>query len=470
MTNLSGINLNNGSAVGSKREGMDSPSKDLALMPRYEAYKDSYSDYSGLIPCEWKLIPIRAIFEERNEKNTGPKTDHILSVTRDRGVIPYDEKGAIGNNKSEDIERYKLVYENDLVINKMNVVIGSLGLSKYFGALSQVYIVLRPKTKSFNIRYYAYLFHNEPFYKSLIRYCTGIMELRESLNKEQFKQLYLPFPTFEEQTLIANFLDMKTAQIDEAIAIKEQQISLLKERKQIIIQQVVTQGLDPNVPMKDSGVDWIGKIPAHWVLKKIKHVTSKIGSGVTPTGGGSTYLDDGIPLLRSQNIHFDRIDLTDVARISNKTHEGMSNSKVKKGDVLLNITGGSIGRCYYVDSSDEMNVNQHVCIVRPNKIIKTVFLNAVLASEIGQGQIWYFQQGGGREGLNFQALKNFYIALPPEAQQVEIAEYIDELEKEFYSAIQIQLMQIEKLKEYKTTLINSAVTGKIKITPEMVEQ
>lgn len=277
-------------------------------------------------------------------------------------------------------------------------------------------------------------------------------------------------PPTEEQSLIAAFLDKKTAQIDDAIAIKEQQISLLKERKQIFIQQAVTQGLDPNVPMKDSGVDWIGKIPAHWVLKKIKHVTSKIGSGVTPTGGGSTYLDDGIPLLRSQNIHFDRIDLTDVARISNKTHEGMSNSKVKKGDVLLNITGGSIGRCYYVDSSDEMNVNQHVCIVRPNKIIKTVFLNAVLASEIGQGQIWYFQQGGGREGLNFQALKNFYIALPPEAQQVEIAEYIDELEKEFYSAIQIQLMQIEKLKEYKTTLINSAVTGKIKITPEMVEQ
>ncbi|HCC82356.1 MAG TPA: hypothetical protein DEQ25_14240 [Methylophaga sp.] len=183
----------------------------------------------------------------------------------------------------------------------MNVVIGSLGLSKYFGALSQVYIVLRPKTKSFNIRYYAYLFHNEPFYKSLIRYCTGIMELRESLNKEQFKQLYLPFPTFEEQTLIANFLDKKTAQIDEAIAIKEQQINLLKERKQIIIQQAVTQGLDPNVPMKDSGVDWIGEIPEHWEVKKMKtfarikngidykHVESDSGYSVYGSGGQFTF-------------------------------------------------------------------------------------------------------------------------------------------------------------------------------------
>ena len=129
----------------------------IAKIPTYEAYTDSDNDYSGKVPIDWGLVPIRAIFEERNEKNDGPVTEHILSVTRDRGVIPYDEKGAIGNNKSEDIERYKLVYENDLVINKMNVVIGSLGLSKYFGALSQVYIVLRPKSNRFSIRYYAYI-------------------------------------------------------------------------------------------------------------------------------------------------------------------------------------------------------------------------------------------------------------------------------------------------------------------------
>ena len=236
----------------------------FTAMPKYEAYKDSGIEYAGLIPSSWLLLPIRAIFEERNEKNLGPKTDFILSVTKDRGVIPYDEKGAVGNNKSEDIERYKLVHINDLVVNKMNIVIGSLGLSKYFGALSQVYIVLRPKNKHFNIKYYSYLFSDETFYKSMIKYCTGIMELRESLNKNEFKKINLPYPTEVEQTAIANFLDEKTAKIDEAITIKEKQIELLKERKQIIIQQAVTQGLDPTVPMKDSGVEWIGQIPAHW--------------------------------------------------------------------------------------------------------------------------------------------------------------------------------------------------------------
>lgn len=434
----------------------------LALMPKYDDYVDSGVEWLGRVPASWELTRLGTRFNERRSKVSD--IDYpALSVTK-KGVLPQLDNAA----KTKDGDNRKLVKEGDFVINSRSDRKGSSGVSDRDGSVSLINIVLKPK--GIHPKFSEHLLKSHAFIEEYYRVGRGIVADLWTTRYDEMRTITISVPSLEEQTRIANFLDKKAAQIDDAIAIKEQQISLLRERKQIIIQQAVTQGLDPNVQMKDSGVDWIGKIPAHWVLKKIKHVTSKIGSGVTPTGGGSTYLDDGIPLLRSQNIHFDRIDLTDVARISNKTHEGMSNSKVKKGDVLLNITGGSIGRCYYVDSSDEMNVNQHVCIVRPNKIIKTVFLNAVLASEIGQGQIWYFQQGGGREGLNFQALKNFYIALPPEAQQVEIAEYIDELEKEFYSAIQIQLMQIEKLKEYKTTLINSAVTGKIKITPEMVEQ
>ena len=281
--------------------------------------------------------------------------------------------------------------------------------------------------------------------------------------------MILPVPNLEQQTLIAQFLDQKTAQIDEAISIKERQIALLKEQKQIMIQNAVTKGLDPNVKMKDSGIDWIGEIPEHWKLVKIKHVTTKIGSGVTPSGGGSSYVDEGIPLLRSQNIHFDRIDLNDVALIPLKTHKNMSNSHVNKGDVLLNITGGSIGRCNYVKTDLPMNVNQHVCIVRPNTHIKSAFLNYLLASEIGQEQIWFFQQGGGREGLNFQSLKNFDIPLPDKKEQDEIISEVLRLLVNFDHAIRTYHDQIYKLKEYKTTLINSAVTGKIKVTPAMLE-
>lgn len=164
--------------------------------------------------------------------------------------------------------------------------------------------------------------------------------------------------------------------------------------------------------MKNSGVEWIGDIPEHWDVKKLKYLTSKIGSGITPSGGATTYVDKGIPLLRSQNIHFDGLVLDNVANISLNVHKSMKNSQVKQHDVLLNITGGSLGRCCYNSSNDEMNVNQHVCIVRPNNLIKGEFLNGLMSSEVGQKQIWFFQQGGGREGLNFQNLKNFDFPLP----------------------------------------------------------
>jgi type I restriction enzyme S subunit len=251
--------------------------------------------------------------------------------------------------------------------------------------------------------------------------------------------------------------------IDQAIAIKEKQIELLKERRKILIHKAVTRGLNPDVKMKESGVEWIGEIPEHWEVKKIKHITTKIGSGITPSGGGTTYLDFGIPLLRSQNVLFGRIELDGVAYISEKTHEKMSNSQVKYGDVLLNITGGSIGRCHFVELNCPLNVNQHVCIIRPTKAITSVFLNSILASEIGQGQIWFYQQGGGREGLNFQAIKNFLIPLPSQFEQIHISEYILQKTAKFNVAISLKEKEIEKLKEYKTTLINSAVTGKVKV-------
>jgi type I restriction enzyme S subunit len=283
------------------------------------------------------------------------------------------------------------------------------------------------------------------------------------LKQEFINDVYTLIPKLEEQTAIASFLDRKTAQIDQAIGIKEKQIELLKERRQILIHRAVTRGLNPNVKLKESAVEWIGEIPEHWEVKKIKYITTKIGSGVTPPGGGTTYLDSGIPLLRSQNVLFGKIELEGVAYISKKTHDSMSNSQVREGDVLLNITGGSIGRCHFVDFDFPLNVNQHVCIVRPSLEITTVYLNSLLASEVGQGQIWFFQQGGGREGLNFQAIKNFIIPLPPQAEQSKISDYIETTTSKFHTAISLKELEIEKLKEYKASLVDAAVTGKIKV-------
>ena len=335
----------------------------------------------------------------------------------------------------------------------------TVGLSKFDGMITGAYTVMQPN-ENFDRGFLYYFYLNLDTDKRMKPLYTG---LRNTISKDNFFSFKTFVPPLSEQTAIAAFLDHKTALIDKAIVIKEKQIELLKERRQILIHKAVNQGLNPNVKMKDSGVEWIGEIPEHWEVKKIKHITTKIGSGVTPSGGGTTYLYSGIPLLRSQNILFGKIELEGVAYISEKTHSSMSNSQVRKGDVLLNITGGSIGRCHFVDFDIPLNVNQHVCIVRPSTSIASIFLNSLLASEVGQGQIWFFQQGGGREGLNFQAIKNFLIPLPPKSEQSEISKYIETITSKFLTALSLKQQEIEKLKEYKALLINGAVTGKIKV-------
>jgi type I restriction enzyme S subunit len=216
--------------------------------------------------------------------------------------------------------------------------------------------------------------------------------------------------------------------------------------------------------MKDSGIEWLGEIPEHWRVKKIKCIVSKVGSGVTPSGGATVYQTSGIPLLRSQNIHFDGIKLDDVAYISEEIHEGMNNSKVCAGDVLLNITGASIGRTYYVeDYLGEANVNQHVCILRPNTHILSQYLYLVLRSNFGQEQMRREQTGSGREGLNFEMIKNFYLFLLDKSEQNLIIQYIDSKFTCINAKIEKSKKLINLLTEYRTTLISEVVTGKIKV-------
>jgi restriction endonuclease S subunit len=407
-------------------------------------------------------------------KNEGMnvKLKHFVSLKKgrnpmsflDSGIYPYLTMDYL-RGRDKDVkyvdfdENLVPVKENEILILWDGANAGEIMESKV-GFLSSTMAKISSKNEKLANHYLFYQLKN--FEKVLKDFAGGTTI--PHLDPQVLLHSSFFIPSLEKQTAIAAFLDDKTAKIDRVIAQKEKMIALLKERKQIIIQNAVTKGLDPNAKMKHSGVEWIGEIPEGWEVKKIKHVTIKIGSGITPSGGGTTYLDEGgVPLLRSQNIHFGRIDFTNVARITEKVHESMSNSKVKISDVLLNITGGSIGRCHYVEIDVPLNVNQHVCIVRPNKI-DTKFLNFVLSSNIGQSQIWFFQQGGGREGLNFQALKSFLIPFPDRKEQTAIVTYIETQSAKIDKATKLQEQQIEKLKELKSSLIDGAVTGKIKVS------
>lgn len=284
------------------------------------------------------------------------------------------------------------------------------------------------------------------------------------LNREDAYARLLPIPPLEEQNAIVAYLDHKTTQIDDLIAKKQRLIELLKEERTAIINQAVTKGINPHVKMKDSGIEWLGEIPEHREVKRLKYLIIKIGSGVTPKGGASVYKREGIPLLRSQNVHFDGLRLDDIAFISEEIHKDMLGSKVLARDVLLNITGASIGRCCVVPADiEEVNVNQHVCILRPAKTIDSHFLCNYLASEKGQIQIFNSEKGISGEGLNYEQIKSFLVPVLPKKEQQDIADYITNKNKEFSKVTSKIQREIELLQEYRTALISEVVTGKIDV-------
>ena len=438
-------------------------------MRKYDSYKDSGIEWIGEIPSHWGVSKYKFFFE------SGMGETILKEDLTDNGDIPVfsateSDKifGFVNNAKL-------LLQKNDLVIPARGNSIGHLMIVEGLATCTQTTIYFKNKS---NIESKFAFYFAKGNQNILFQFDNTAIP---QITVNQTKNNVILIPPYNEQTAIANFLDQKTTQIDDLIAKKERLIQLLEEERTAIINQAVTKGLpaeermkaglDPNVPMKDSGIEWLGEIPAHWEVTKIKTVTIKIGSGVTPKGGAEIYELSGIPLLRSQNIYFDGFRLENVAYITSEIHDSMKNSQVQSGDVLLNITGGSIGRCYFVTNEfKEANVNQHVCIVRPNERIITEFLYYILSSTIGQQQIDLCQTGGNREALNFEQLKNFFLCLPKVDEQKNIVQRLKTSLNNINMTIETFRKEIELINEYKTALISEVVTGKVDVRNENINQ
>ena len=262
----------------------------------------------------------------------------------------------------------------------------------------------------------------------------------------QLAQFNLPLPSLPEQQRIAAYLDASCAAIDAAAAAKRSQLETLDALRKSIIHSFFA-----NL----SGA----------ANERVKDIVAKITSGVTPDGGASGYLDSGIPLLRSQNVHFDGLHLDDVAFISVETHAGMSGSQLKPRDVLLNITGASIGRCSFVpDGFGEGNVNQHVCIIRPGPCIDYRFLAAFLSSPMGQDQIHSTFTGASRQGLSHNDLGLIRIPFPKLYVQQEVAAKIEQHDSQHDQLHSCIVSQIATLTAYRKSLIHECVTGQRRVT------
>ena len=432
-------------------------------MKRYPEYKECGVEWVGEIPYHWRLSRIDSLFFRRREKNTNIISDNILSVLKDRGVIRYEDKGNIGNKVSHNIENYQLVYAGDIVVNNMNVTIGSVGRSDQFGALSGIYIVLAPKGDNVDMGYYEYVFKIKPFQKSLIQISSGLMEIRESLNFIQFKVLKLPTPPLSEQTQIANFLDRKTGQIDELIRIKERRIELLQEQRTALINQTVTKGLDPNVEMKPSGVEWIGEIPKHWEVTQIKQVALFIG-GYSEFGSES-YTDGGIPIFRIGDV-IQFIKIEQVKRVPTQQVKRLKQNQVCHGDTLIVMIGRRAGESTYYAFNYPSILSAQVAGLRATKAdSKFLFYFIHSASFLNTITPLFF--GATRDNISKTALMRVKIPFPPDREQAQIADFLDRKTQQIDGLISAEGQKIELLKEYRQSLISEVVTGKIDVRNEV---
>lgn len=410
----------------------------------------------------FKTNKIKDLFINSDIRNTN-ESDEYLSVVRDLGVIKYSERGNSGNKTSDTPEKYKMVDVGDLVINPMNVTIGSVGVSEYSGCLSGVYLVLKPRT-GVNSKYYHYLFHDKGFQKYLKTISYGIMEIRESINKTEFFQFKIPKPSVDEKEEIVSYLDKKTTHIDELIKKIEQKIELFKEQRISLINELVTKGLNSNVEMKNSYIEWIGEIPSHWELLRLNNLGrfSK-GKGITK---------DKIKVNGNKCIRCGEIYTTYELRF-NKTKsfidDDTSDESVlgSKGVLLFTGDGESleeIGKCVVYEGEEELYIGGGINVFTPKqeKVIP-IYLSYVMNS---QSVIYQkYRQGRGEIVVHIYSkqLKEIRFGLPPIKEQQQIVEYLDEQTSLIDNVISNENQRLLFLKEYKQSLISEVVTGKKRV-------
>lgn len=423
--------------------------------------KDSGVEWIGEIPKCWEIQKLKSILSERKENNNPIKTDFILSLTNDRGVIPYSDKGDIGNKSKEDLTGYKLAYPDDIILNSMNVIIGSVGLSKYFGAVSPVYYMLYPRSPDDFVEFFNFIFQTKVFQESLKGYGNGIMEHRLRIPMIKLNSVMLPYPPSEEQQKIICFLDLKVAKIDNIIDKTTQSIEEYKNYKQSIITEAVTKGLNPNVGMKDSGIDYIGKIPKEWKVRRLRYLGT-LQNGINK---GSDYFGYGLPFVSYGDVYKNMELPLNGSGLINSNEIERENYSVRQGDVFFTRTSETIEEVGFASA----------CL---NTIEDAVFAGFVIrfrpiSDELNANYSKYYFRSDmhrrffvkemnlvTRASLSQELLKKLPVLIPTKNEQQQISDYLDKKCAEIENLISRKQQLLKELGSYKKSLIYECVTGK----------
>ena len=423
------------------------------MFEKYDAYKDSELPSFGSVPIHWEIVPLCSITTLKSITNV--VNEELLSVYLDKGVIRFDDVTEKRTNvTSLDLSKYQLVEEGDFVLNNQQAWRGSVGVSIYRGIVSPAYLVLKLSPKV-DAKFANYFFRNSAMVSQYLINSKGVGTIQRNLYWQHLKRSDVVLPPREEQIEIAEFLNQKTAEIDQAIAIKEQQIALLNERKQIVIQKAVTQGLDPNVTMKDSGVEWIGEIPEHWEIIRSKFLFTqrKENSRKDDVQLSATQAYGVIP-----QEEYEKRTGKSVVKISLHLDK---RKRVHLNDFVISMRSfqGGLERAWA-----EGCIRSSYVVLKPLKPIDPDYYGYLFKTPMYikalQNTSNFIRDG---QDLNFGNFSQVDLFIVPLSEQKQIVEYIKSQLGDFEKHLELLNQQIEKLKEYKTTLINDAVTGKIKV-------
>jgi len=414
---------------------------------------DSGTSFLGKIPSDWTVNRGAAFLFEKKVRNSGTQSTNYLSLMANRGIILYSEKGDVGNKKPEDLSKCKVVEKGDFVLNSMNYSIGSYGVSPHNGICSPVYVIMGHYADKAAHGFINYILSNKHYQTYAQSFGTGILDHRRAIGWDEIKQIPVALPPLEEQTAIAKYLDRETARIDGLIEKKTRFIALLNDKEKAAISRLVRVGIDPKVPMTDSGVEWRGPVPTHWIRGRMKnHFKQVKRQGFEDLTVLSVYREFGVieKSSRTDNI--------------NKTPEDLSKYQlVEPNDLAINkmkAWQGSMGVSSYrgITSPDYVVMKpvvehdprymHHYLRAHPMPWVYRLISNGIRTDQ------WRMEP---------EKFLELPIFLPPMDEQRQIADRIDfELER-IRGLIEKSERSIVLLREKRAALITAAVTGKIDV-------
>ena len=405
---------------------------------RYDKYKDSGIAWIGEIPEHWEVKKGKNLFKK--EERPVRDNDEIITCFRDGEVTLRSNRRTDGFTNAMKEVGYQGVRKGDLVIHNMDAFAGAIGVSDSDGKSTPVYSVCTPKNNiEVDVYYYAYLLRSYALGGVIQSLAKGIRERSTDFRYKEFGDLFYQKPPIQEQQSIATYLDQKCGEIDELITLQEEMITKLQSYKQSVITEAVTKGLDKNVPLKDSGIEWIGEIPEHWKITKIQYL-AQLKSGYNLTT--EEIKDSGLyPVYGGNGIR------------------GYYDKYFLEGDyVLIGRQGALCGNINY--STGKSWATEHAVVCYP----KTKYITKWFGELLRVMNLNQYSLAAAQPGLAVERIKLLPIPIIPLSEQQSIADYLDQKCSEIDELISIKQQKIEKLKDYKKSLIFECVTGKRKVS------